>query len=340
MQSKTKIWGWTQNVFNRVGSLYFFVERNGKPFCLICQASLAHFKASNLQHHFSSLHANIDREFPQGTELCKHKLITLKSQAEKQTQFFQKFMKHSETVTLASYQMAWNIARAKRPYNEGEFVKTCLCDAVEILSPENNKLKRMVAGVQLSRRTVEHRISDINTVIESQLHSDLQVCEYFSIALDESCDIQDKPQLAIFAQSVSNHCLTIEWIPWYCAIKRQNPWHRCERSNDDSICESKYAHSKTNCNNHGWSACHDWICERTCGVCKADQTFPEFWNFHCIIHREQFVSKLLNLDNFMKTVMKIVNYISTHALNHWQFKNLIAELDQVIAEVICRCTAL
>ena len=169
-----------------------------------------HFKASNLQHHFSSLHANIDREFPQGTELCKHKLITLKSQAEKQTQFFQKFMKHSETVTLASYQMAWNIARAKRPYNEGEFVKTCLCDAVEILSPENNKLKRMVAGVQLSRRTVEHRISDINTVIESQLHSDLQVCEYFSIALDESCDIQDKPQLAIFAQSVSNHCLIIE----------------------------------------------------------------------------------------------------------------------------------
>ena len=138
-------------------SLYFFFERNGKPFCLICQASLAHFKPSNLQRHFSSLHANIDRKFSKETELRKHKLITLKSQAEKQAQFFQKFVKHSETVTLASYQMAWNIARAKRPYNEGEFVKKCLCDAIEILSPENNKLKRMVADVQLSRRTVEHR---------------------------------------------------------------------------------------------------------------------------------------------------------------------------------------
>ncbi|KAJ3590680.1 hypothetical protein NHX12_008629 [Muraenolepis orangiensis] len=64
------------------------------------------------------------------------------------------------------------------------------------------------------------------------------------------------------------------------------------------------------------------------GLCKADNTFPEFWNFHCIIHREQLVSKSLNLDHVMKPVMEIVNYTRTHALNHRQFKNLMAELDQ------------
>ena len=85
--------------------------------------------------------------------------------------------------------MAWNIARAKK----------CLCDIVGILSSENNKLKRMLSDVQLSRHTVECRISDVNIVIESQLHSDFQACEYFSVALDESCGIQDKPQLAAFA---------------------------------------------------------------------------------------------------------------------------------------------
>ena len=170
-------------------SLYFFVERNSKPFCLICQASLGHFKVSNLQRHFSSLHGNINREFPKGTELFKNKLITLKSEAEKQKQFSQKFMKHSKPVTLLSYQMAWNIARAKKPYNDWEFVKKCLCDVVKILSPENNKLKRIISDVQLLRHTVERKISDINMAIESQLHSDFQACEYFTIALDESCDI-------------------------------------------------------------------------------------------------------------------------------------------------------
>ena len=75
------------------------------------------------------------------------------------------------------------------------------------------------------------------------------------------------------------------------------------------------------------------------GLCKADQTFPEFWNFHCIIHREQLVSKSLKLDNVMKTVMEIVNYIRTHALNHRQFKNLIAELDQGLpSDLPLHCT--
>ena len=176
-----------------------FVKRNSKPFCLICQASLAHFTASNFQRHFRSLHANVNREFLKTTKLRKHKLITLKSQAEKQIQVFQKITKHSKTATLASHQVAWSIARAKKPYNEGEFIKKCLCYIVEILSSENNKLKRMLSDVQLSRHTVERKISDINMVIESKLHSDFQVCD-FRVALDDSYDMQDKPQLAILAR--------------------------------------------------------------------------------------------------------------------------------------------
>ena len=75
------------------------------------------------------------------------------------------------------------------------------------------------------------------------------------------------------------------------------------------------------------------------GLCKADQTFPEFWSFHCIIHREQLVSKSLRLDNIMKTLMEILNYIRTHALHHRQLKNLIAELDQGLpGDLALHCT--
>ncbi|GAA6102118.1 general transcription factor II-I repeat domain-containing protein 2A-like [Tachysurus ichikawai] len=41
----------------------------------------------------------------------------------------------------------------------------------------------------------------------------------------------------------------------------------------------------------------------------------------------------------MKPVMEIVNYIRTHALNHRQFKNLIAELDQDLpGDLLLHCT--
>lgn len=65
------------------------------------------------------IHVNIDLEFPKETELYKHKLV--KNQMEKQMQFSKNIMKHPVTVMLKTYQLARNIARAKKPYNEGEF---------------------------------------------------------------------------------------------------------------------------------------------------------------------------------------------------------------------------
>ena len=75
------------------------------------------------------------------------------------------------------------------------------------------------------------------------------------------------------------------------------------------------------------------------GLVKAGQPFPEFWKLHCIIHREETVSKSLNLDNVMKPVIEIVKYIRTPALNHRQFRNLIAELDHALPGYLpLRCT--
>ena len=237
-------------------------------------------------------------------------------------------MKHSETVTLASYQMAWNIARAKKPYNDREFVKICFCDVVEILSPENNKLKKKKSDVQLSSHTVERRISDIDMAIESQLHSDFQACEYFSIALDESCDIQDKPQLAIFARFISNNCLTKEELLNIMPLKDRTRGINVKEAMMAAIAKANLPIAKLTAIITDGAPAMIGSVNGLVGLCKADQTFPEFWNFYCIIHREQLVSKSLKLDNVMKTVMEIVNYIRTHALDHRQFKSLTAELDQ------------
>ena len=224
--------------------------------------------------------------------------------------------------------MAWNIARAKKPYNDGHFVKKCLRDIVEILSPENNKLKRIISDVQLSRHTVERRISDINMAIESQLHSDFQACEYFSITLDESCDVQDKSQLAILPRFISKDCLIKDELLNIVPLKDRTCGIDVKEAMVAAIAKANLLIAKlTALITYGAPAMIQSV-NGLLELWKADQTFPEFGNFHYIIHREQLVSKSLNLGNVMKTVMAIFNYIRTHALNHRQFKNLIAELDQ------------
>ncbi|CAM2100314.1 unnamed protein product [Caretta caretta] len=82
-----------------------------------------------------SSHAPMDQEFPQGSELCTLKLKTLKKRTAVEAQFFTTFANRSQTVTLASYYVAWHIAYVKKLYSEGEPIKMCLTDVVSILSP-------------------------------------------------------------------------------------------------------------------------------------------------------------------------------------------------------------
>ena len=186
----------------------------------------------------------------------------------------------------------------------------------------------MVSDLQLFRHTVECRESDISMVIESQLHSDLQACEYFRVALNESCDIQDKPQLAIFARSVSKDCVIKEDLLYIVPLKDRTRGIDVKATMMAAFAKANLPIPKLTAIATDEALAMVGSVNGLLGLCKTYQAFPEFWNFHCIIHREQLVSKSLNLDNIMKPVMEIVNYIHTHALNHRQFKNLIAELDQ------------
>lgn len=130
----------------------------------------------------------------------------------------------------------------------------------------------MVSDLQLSHHTVEHRISDISTAIESPLHSDLQLCEYFSVAIDESCEIQEKPQLATFTGSVSNECLIKEELLDTVLLKDRTRGIDVKEKMMAAFAKANLPMSKLTANSHRWSASHDWICKRAGG---AVQTQPK-----------------------------------------------------------------
>ena len=129
------------------------------------------------------------------------------------------FSKESDATTEASFLMSWNIARSKHLYSDGELVKKNTTDVIAVLDPNNKKLQRLIAQMPCSRRTTQRRISQISADIAVTMQSDLKSSLSFSIAIDESTDLKENPQLAIFVRYVSSDLTIIEELLNLVAIK-------------------------------------------------------------------------------------------------------------------------
>jgi len=75
-----------------------------------------------------------------------------------------------------------------------------MVESAALLCPEK---KETFENIPLSRRTVTRRVEDIAENLEFQLQSEVGSFEFFSLALDESCDVRDTAQLLIFLPGIT-----------------------------------------------------------------------------------------------------------------------------------------
>ena len=104
--------------------------------------------------------------------------------------------------TYAGCRVAYNIAKHSKPFSDGEFFKKCMFDvADQVCSAHRQKFEE----VSLSRRTVARRIKAIGEDLTSQLKELVPSFQLFSLALDESTDIDDTAQLLIFVRGITEN---------------------------------------------------------------------------------------------------------------------------------------
>ena len=56
---------------------FAFIERSGKPLCLICSTALNHYKVSNLKRHYDTDHGLVHCEYLPESEIRSHKMKSL-----------------------------------------------------------------------------------------------------------------------------------------------------------------------------------------------------------------------------------------------------------------------
>lgn len=172
---------------------YFCVQVNNKITCLICKEIISVTKEYNIKRHYSSNH---EKEFS-GIEgkIREEKLKAMKNSFHNQQRGLTKFIKSNESATRASYEISYLLAKHSKSFIDGSLIKECIIKAAEFVCPEKAQSFR---DISLSRNTVADRITEIADNISSQLQEISAKVQFFSIAIDESTDVRDVAQVAVF----------------------------------------------------------------------------------------------------------------------------------------------
>lgn len=306
------------------GYAYFFTSCNSVPICLICKQSVSVIKEYNIKRHYDTNHGKIYDKFV--GKLRDEKFEELKKSLLHQTKLFDNIRKENIESVKCSYIIAEKIARASKPFSDGEFIKECIVSAVEVICPEK---KQAFLNISLSGNTIAQRIEEMASNVKQHLHEKSKNFLNFSIAIDESTDITNTAQLAIFIRGVfDNFDVTeelLDLIPMTDTTTGSDLYNCVEKCLNELEVDWKTFSSITTDGAPAMLGVKAGLVSRL--KSKALTYGVELKSFHCIIHQESLCSKKLKMEHVMNIVIKTVNWIRSHALNNRQFSALLEEMD-------------
>jgi len=307
---------------------FFFTDCDGQPQCLLCKTKLASMKKCNISH-YTTVHADTYDAYSADDRAKILKKLKMEQNNEAKTENIYKSLQQQSLA--ASYSVALEIAKAKKPFSDGEFIKKC---AIEMAKAFGNETAiNNFQTVSLSRSTISTRVSEINAHIEDKLKLLIEKCRYFSLCLDESTYISDVSQLLIFIRIVEDNFVineelialaslhsTTKGMDIFNAVREQmekyGGFHKCTAIVTDG---AKAMVGKTN----GF-----WGHLKKNGInCPT---------FHCIIHQEALCGKIVKLFSTMKIVTKVTNLIrgGNRALLHRKFQQFSEDVNASYGDLL------
>ncbi|XP_076344197.1 protein FAM200C-like isoform X1 [Tachypleus tridentatus] len=190
------------------------------------------------------------------------------------------FQQQSAAVVEASYEIAFEIAKQKKPHTIGETLKPCMMKAVNLILGEASA--KTMQQVSLSNNTIQRLISKMSMDVKEQVLTEIKGSPLFSFQLDESTDVSSCSQLLVFVRYINSGDIKDEFL--FCSA------HETTTKADDVMEKvSTFFQDK------------DLQWENMCGVCtdgapamlgsksgfqlRVKKLAPQAKSIHCMIHR-------------------------------------------------------
>lgn len=196
-------------------------------------------------------------------------------------------------------------------------------------------------SVSLSSRTVRRRIEEMSDDVANATKSRCQELAVYSLALDESTDVKDISQLAIFIRGVTNEMdVHEEFLQLY-------PLH-------DTTTGRVISDAVIKCMTDMSLDFSRLMCITTDGApamigdkkgaasliarhCQNEGHSQTVHRIHCIIHQEALCAKSATLVDVISITVKVVNAILSRSLRHRQFRTLLEEATTHYGDLLYFC---
>ncbi|XP_078509765.1 general transcription factor II-I repeat domain-containing protein 2-like [Lissotriton helveticus] len=319
---------------------YLFVEcPKDKATCLLCKEKVNVLKRYNLERHYKTRHSDFAENFPMSSKPRSAKVASLKQALLSQQKLFLCQMKESEAVTEASFQICYLLAKHKKPFTDAELVKKCFLSAADILFahyPNKSNIMKEIGALQLSDSTCTRRIESMGDNVLAQVIKAVKMSPFFSIAVDESTDVGDVARLMIWVRYLEQEIIPKEEL--LCLL----PLHGHTRGEDvlASMCNFFESHHLplNNLVSITTDGAPSMIGHEKgfVSLLRKKLQSSTLIDYHCIIHQEALCAKIKQgqLNDVMKQVVRIVNFIRAKALNHRLFKLLLRDAECEHADLL------
>ena len=303
-------------------------ELDPRPLCIICCESLSNdaMKPSKLERHLQSKHPDLAEKpleyFQRMHEGMKKQIGALKN-----------MVVEDKPLLMASYLIALQIAKNKKPYTIGEdLIKPCMLQACEAVL--GKQAVQRLNFIPMSANTVKRRIEEMAEDIENQVIKMVKNSPFYSIQLDESTDVSNKALLLCFVRVECEGELQEELL---CSLNLPGKTTSFEifKALDRYFLEHKIEWKK--CIGICVDGAANMAGHRSGVVARVKNvSHPDILSTHCIIHREQLVAKKMSpeLHEVLSNVIKIVNEIRHKALNSRIFEMPCKEMGSQYTQLL------